>query len=333
VRLRLDANEGPPPPRAWLDARRAELEVHRYPVYDELREALAAHHGVEPERIMVGAGADEVLERLIRDCRGGIHLPKPAFGMFAAYARVHGCALSFVEWPGPGEDPAWAARLLDSRPAHCDWVAVISPNNPTGAWIERPVLERLLADLPPEVGLILDQVYADFGNAELTPVALGHPRTVVLRSFSKSHGLAGLRVGYGIGPAALMPRLQADGAPFAVSSVSVQLARAMLAEPPAELHTYWDWVPRARERLAPQLAPFGLVHPSRANFLFVESDHPRWLWSGLRDQGIDVRCFDGQPEHEAPGVRITCPPTEPDLARLEAALARLRGLGQDGSTP
>ncbi|MGF1509847.1 MAG: pyridoxal phosphate-dependent aminotransferase [Myxococcota bacterium] len=313
--LKLDMNEGPPPPSSWLQEKLSEVEVHRYPVYDALRSSIAERHRLEPEQVVVGAGGDDVIERVVRSARG-LLTPKPAFGMFAFYAAAYQRPLRMTSWPK--NELAWAETFLSARSEETDWVVVTSPNNPTGAWISESVLQRLLEHLPPGVHLLLDQVYAEFGNDSLTSLALRHPRALVVRSFSKSFGLAGLRVGYGLGATELVERLRRAGAPFPVAVPSAWLAQSMLTDPPQSVEAYWRFVPRARDRMMAFLEGHGRVLPSMANFVFLELDEPAELHQALLDAGIAVRLFEGRAEHEARGLRITCPSSEPDLVRLES---------------
>ncbi len=310
--LELDANEGPAPPRAWLNAAFAEAMVHRYPRYEGLQAAIAARHDLPKERVMVTAGGDEGIDRVVK-AAGGLHMPRPTFGMFPVYCAARGRPLSFVDW---GD---WEG-LLSKRPPEADWLAVVAPNNPTGLSLEEHELEAMQDALPENVFFLLDQVYAEFDDAQLTDIALRHPHFVVVRSLSKSFGLAGLRVGYLLGDPQLLARIGAGASPYSIASLSAHVATRMLREPPAEVAAYWGLVREARPRIEAALAALGHPSPpSRANFCFApgagEAQHRRLL-----DAGIRARRFDGDRRHEAKGLRITCPSEPDDVERLLEAL-------------
>jgi len=310
--LELDANEGPPPPRAWLNAVLGQAVVHRYPRYEALRAAVAARHGLPQEHVMVTAGGDEGIDRVIKLARA-LHMPRPTFGMFPVYCAARGRTLSFVEW---GD---WEG-LFARRPAEADWLAVVAPNNPTGLSLTERELEKMQENLPAGVFFLLDQVYAEFDEARLTETALRHPRFVVVRSLSKSFGLAGLRVGYLLGDPALLARIGADCSPYSIASLSAHVATRMLQKPPDEVAAYWRLVAEARPRIEAALAELGLPSPpSRANFCFA-AGAGEGLHRRLLDAGIKVRRFDGERPHEAKGLRITCPSEPGDVERLLKAL-------------
>ncbi|MEM1022517.1 MAG: histidinol-phosphate transaminase [Myxococcota bacterium] len=310
--LFLDANEGPPPPRAWLDQVMAKAEVHRYPAYQGLQAAVAERHALPVEQVMVTAGGDEGIDRVVRSS-SGLHMPRPTFGMFPIYCAAHGRPLSFVEW---GD---WEG-LFERRPPGVDWLAVVAPNNPTGASLSLRELEDMQSRLPEDVHLLLDQVYAEFDDEPLTELALEHPRFVVVRSLSKSFGLAGLRVGYLLGQAELLARVGAHSSPYSIASFSAHVATQMLKAPPAEVGAYWALVRETRPRLESALTRLGhLVPSSRANFCFAsEAGAP--LFERLEAAQIRVRRFRGDAAHEAKGLRITCPSAPADVDRLLEAL-------------
>ena len=308
-------NEGPPPPVAWMQKAWADAAPHRYPRYDALRSAVACRHGVDASRVMVTAGGDETIDRVMGAARG-LHLPSPTFSMFPVYARLRACPLSHTPWDAP---VGICERLLDTRPEGTDWIALVAPNNPTGWSVTSEELSAMLAKLPDGVHLLLDQVYAEFDPEPLTEVALEHPRALVVRSFSKSFGLAGLRVGYALGAPELIEALARDTAPFSVAGPCAHVAQRILEAPPPEVSAYWSWVPRARAGIEDALGAAAVLG-SRANFVFARTASPFELRERLADRGILVRAFEGASPFEARGTRITCPSNEEDLRRLLDAL-------------
>ncbi len=322
ARLKLDANEGPPPPRAWLAAALAEAPVHLYPDYAPLTRALAEIHGMDVERVLVTAGGDAAIEFAMRLARG-LHAPRPLFGMFPFYCRQHGVKLSLFP---EGDSESWVDEFAAARPSDCDWVAIVSPSNPTGWWLDASAFERLLSALPDDVRILLDQVYADFGNGELTPLALRDDRVVVVRSFSKSHGLAGMRVGYALGSPEILAAMRDMASPYPVSTLSAHLALCMLRDPPPQTMAYHRWCREARDRIIRAIEDGGgRSSDSRGNFVFARLSDPEAIHRKLLARDVVVRRFEGQAAHEQAGLRITCPATPDDLFRLESSIVAALG--------
>jgi len=210
--LRLDSNEGVLPPRALLAGLAgADPELlRRYPEVSELEAALAARLGVAPERVIVTAGADEAIDRA---CRAFVEpdrtvvLPDPCFDMFDRCAALAGGTLVRVPWrDGPFPLDGFVGRLE----ARTGVVVVVSPNNPTGAVATLAQVRRLAAAAPNAL-LVLDHVYVEYADEDLTPGVIDLPNVLVLRTFSKAWGLAGCRVGYAVGSPYVIGVLRAAG--------------------------------------------------------------------------------------------------------------------------
>ena len=201
--LRLDANEGAVPTQLAPSWPLAAEALRRYPDTRPLEADLAARFGVAPDRVLVTAGGDDAIERLCRRCLAGgreLVLTEPTFEMFARHARLAGGRLRSVPW--------WEGAYPVSAVESClgpatGLVAVVSPNNPTGAVVTAADL-RHLRRAAGNVPLLLDAAYAEFADEDLTAAALALPHTVVLRTLSKAWGLAGLRVGCLLGPPDLL---------------------------------------------------------------------------------------------------------------------------------
>ncbi len=228
VDLHLDGNEGAVPPPDLLDAlaARGPDAFRRYPDAAPLAARIAARLGLAAEQVMVTAGADEAIERLCRAVLApgrALVLPVPSFEMIERYARIAGGEVVAVPWPG-GAFPR--AAVLDAIAPETALIAVVSPNNPTGAVASAEDLRALSAAAPQAV-LLVDLAYGEFADEDLTPAALALPNAVVTRTFSKAWGLAGLRVGYAAGPAEIVGWMRAAGGPYAVASASLALAEAL----------------------------------------------------------------------------------------------------------
>ncbi len=328
VDLRLDGNEGVPPPAALLEVLRASFPeiVRRYPDAAPLEKTIAARLGIAPERVLVTAGADEGLDRACRALVGpgdAIVLPSPTFEMLPRYARLAGARVVEVPWaegPYPAEGAIAAAASSSARA-----IAVVSPNNPTGAVATEDDLLRLSAGAP-EAFLLVDLAYAEFADVDLTPAALALDNALVFRTLSKAWGLAGLRVGYvAARDAEIVSWLRAAAGPYPVAGPSLALAAARLESGEAEVRRFVATVREERRTIAETLERLGAEPlPSQANFVFARFRDAGYVRDALAGLGIAVRAFKGRDGLED-ALRITCPggaaPLERLLGGLAAALA------------
>lgn len=299
--IKLDANEnlyGPPP--AVLEALRGLTDVHLYPDPDSaaLRDALAETIGVPAGQLLVGAGSDELLAlitRLVLDPGDALLDCPPTFGMYAFFATVRGAEVVAV--------PRHADFSLDldaieeavarERPK---LLCIAAPNNPDGGGLAEADFERLLA-LP--LLLVLDEAYVEFADDESRiRRTLEHDNLIVLRTFSKAAGLAGLRVGYGAFPASLMPHLLKIKEPYTVSAAAHAAALAFLADVdyPAR-HRARVRAERARLWAALDALDFLEPYPTQANFILcrVVGRDALEVKHALESEGILVRHFTGKP--------------------------------------
>lgn len=326
--LYLDLNEGAPlAPDAWLAEVAAGVgmdAVRRYPDASPLEGMLAERLGVPAGRVLVTNGGDDAIDRVCRVCLGAgdeIVVPSPSFEMIARSAEMAGGRVIRTAWMG-GAFPVDA--VLGAVTDRTRLVAVVSPNNPTGGVITGPELERLSTALP-DVLLMVDLAYTEFAAEDLTPVALALPNTVIVRTFSKAYGLAGLRVGYAVGGSGTeetIAAMRAAGGPFACSALSVAAAEAALVLPDAVLAGRVEQVRSEREAISCLLLGCGCdVLPSEANFVLARlADAPR-VWQRLGEYGVRVKRF-ASPEL-ADWLRIGCPGDPGGLQRLMAALGEV----------
>jgi histidinol-phosphate aminotransferase len=354
--LLLDANEGASPPAGLMETlSRLDAELlRRYPNARPLEAMIAQRFGLAPEQVVVTAGADDALYRVsmaMLEPGREVILPTPTFEMLPRYARLAGAKIVEVPWVTPAF-PLEAVRG-EIRPATA-MIAVVSPNNPTGTVAEPRQLEALAAAAPHAL-IAVDLAYGEFAAVDLTPTALALPNAVVFRSFSKAWGMAGLRVGYAMGPAPLIGLLRAAGNPFSVTSLSIALVTERLkAETAADasgaasaawgagLAAFRSRVQTERVELRRRLTALGAdAWPAEGNFVLARFRNGAWFRDALAGLGIGVRAFMDRPEI-ADCVRITCPCDEAKFARLchavdtalapqgvivesEAAAVRLRG--------
>jgi histidinol-phosphate aminotransferase len=317
--LKLDANEGPCPALGY-DGLTIDAEAARcYPQTDSVEAMLAARYGVAADRVLVTAGIDDAIDRLSRSLLGGggeLILPSPTFEMIRRHAeRAGGCVRS-VEWDG-GAFPvdAVVASVTDRTAA----LAVVSPNNPTGAVISRGELERLRAAVP-GLPLILDLAYVEFADENPTVWALNTPDVIILRTFSKAWGLAGARVGYVMADPATIESLRAWGQPYAVAGPSLALAASALTGGSGRLEMTVRRVRQERADLAALLKELGVrSRDSQANFVLARVPNAEFVGEALASLGIAIRTWPND-EELGDAVRIGCPGNAADFARLSMAL-------------
>jgi histidinol-phosphate aminotransferase len=324
ITIRLDANEGPPPPPPLTEIIRQVASdsalTHTYPDLRPLEADLARRLGVPSANVVVTAGADDALGRIAQsflDPRRTAILTRPTFEMIERYAAQAGAPVSAVPWldgPFPLADLLAAARTADRAALY-----VVSPNNPTGAAAPADAL-RALASAHPDLLLVVDQAYAEFGGEDLTSAALALPNAIVTRTFSKAWGLAGLRVGYAVGPAELLAPLRAMGQPYAVSALSAEVARRWLAAGEPFMRGFADRVRGERDRLAALLRELGATPiPSQANLVLARFENAAAVAARLAQRGIAVREYPGHPILST-YLRIGLPGDEATFTTLTAAL-------------
>lgn len=295
--LKLNTNESPLPPSPAVTAAIAEAAagLRRYPdpFAEPLRSALARHHGVQAAQVIVLNGADQAIDSCFRAfCEPGatVVYPTPSYSLFPVLARVFGVVA--VEVP---LDPDYALpAALGTTPG--DLRFVVNPNSPTGVWTEPEALEELLAHAGGVV--VIDEAYCDFAPASCIPLVDRHDNWLVLRTFSKAHALAGLRVGYAVGSEPLIADLAAVKDSYPVDRCAIAGAAAALEDEQYHRHIV-DMVcsERARVRARLQAAGWDVVR-SHANFLFARppgGDAAAAL-QALREARILVRHFGSLPD-------------------------------------
>jgi histidinol-phosphate aminotransferase len=304
-------------------------QLSRYPsVYaGDLKESVSRLFGVPEENVTTGCGSDGLLDAAFRASTlppGGMSYPGPSFSMVEAFARMNGLEARSVPWSRAMENPG---KLLQGGPA---LVYLCSPNNPTGATVSRSWLEDLLAAVGERGPLvILDEAYADFSDDSFLQDAVASERLLVLRTMSKLYGLAGLRVGFGVGPKPLVTEVEKSRGPYQISQLSETAAVAALEDPSGWREDIVVQTVTNRERLRMELEARGLKPlPSSGNFLLlpVEPADPRAVNNALRAGGVAVRPFPHLPEVGG-ALRVSIGPWSL-MARFLAALdAVLSGQG------
>ncbi|KYF76288.1 histidinol-phosphate aminotransferase [Sorangium cellulosum] len=302
--VKLASNENPlgPSPRAVEAARRAIESMNLYPdgAAYRLRERLAAVHGVSMDEIIQGNGSNELLDLMVHTfATPGSHMvfADPAFIVYRISALAYGVPYTAVPLRDLRHDlEAMAAAVTPKTRL----LFVANPNNPTGTHVGRAAVERLLREVPPEVIVVMDEAYIEYTDAADYPDSMRlrglRERLLVVRTFSKIYGLAGLRVGYAVGPAQLVDYMNRVRAPFNVSAIGQAAALAALDDA-EHVEKSRALNRRERERLTRELTALGLsVAPSQANFVLVDVKRPaRAVYDALLRKGVIVRPFGNLP--------------------------------------
>jgi histidinol-phosphate aminotransferase len=304
--------------RAW------EYPEHSYL---ELRGALGAEIGLTAEHILPGHGIQTLILALTSafvSAGDRVVIPRPTYGLYAQVAGASGARVETVPSPELRLDLERVASAAREVRARLVWIC--DPNNPTGSLVEAEEWAAFLEALPPDCMVAADEAYIDYVEPRERlrredDVVAGRP-VVVLRTFSKIFGLAGLRLGYALAAPALVPYLQALQEPFNLNRPALVAGLASLGRPDEVAERRISTV-RARDRLAAALAEAGMESlPSAGNFLLVHhgADDAE-LVVGLLRRGILVR---SGAELGLPGwVRITAGP-EPLMDQVATALPEVR---------
>lgn len=334
-RVILDLNESAygPLPEVAAALSRAVEEANRYPEFlpDTTRRTIAAHMGVEEGRVTVGAGGTGViaaaLQMSLRDNPYRVTespefvTPTPTFGGYPLIARMLGLQMTGVPLDVLGRpDLDAVAAAVGPRTVA---VAICSPHNPTGAVVDSGALAAVLGSLPDRVTVIVDQAYIEFASTapDLEHLLTAHPRIVVVRTFSKAYGLAGLRVGYGIGSPETITALRQFEMPFGVATPAAAAVPVSLAQQ-SSLAARIARMRAERTELEHRLRAVG-ARPlaSEANFLFVPGAAGIALGEVLTACGVAVK------QYRPYGVRITVG----DVADTDALLRALHTVAATAS--
>ncbi|MBI4536977.1 MAG: histidinol-phosphate transaminase [candidate division NC10 bacterium] len=334
--VKLASNENPlgPSPKALAALQAALPELHRYPDGPGFRlcQALARHWGVAADMLVLGNGSNELLELVGRAFLvpgDEVVYAEQAFVVYEMVAQTSGATRVRVPLKDFTHDLDGLRRAITPK---TKLVFLANPNNPTGTAVPPQALETFLADVPPEVVVVLDEAYYEYLPEGERPDALRFVREgrwlLVLRTFSKIYGLAGLRLGYGMGPAPLTAILHRLRAPFNTNALAQAGAIAALTD--TEHVARSRAVNEAGRRLLTEgLARLGLrVVPNVANFVLVDVGRSGAATSdALLRRGVIVRPVAGYgfPNH----LRITIGTPE-ENTRCLAALAALLGKENPG---
>lgn len=298
--------------RIAMVATESSLKLSRYPdIYGtSLKHALANQYeqylSVEPiDNIVIGCGTDDVLDCIIRACTSegdAVVNPMPSFPMAGYFAKYNGRKVVGVELNNDGSIDVEKFLSVSS-----ELIYLCSPNNPTGLPIDRPGIEELLAKYKGFV--VIDEAYAEFAGSNCLDLLKENPRLIILRTFSKLHALAGLRIGYGLGNSEVIAAIEAVRGPYKANTLALAAAYDSLGQK-TWLNSVVEQTTQAREWFLRELFDMGLAPlASDVNFVFIPMEVSTDLKKAFERNEIAVRIFDDLDLYGS-GIRVTVAPKE-----------------------
>jgi len=299
--IKLASNENPlgPSSKALAAMQRAVTQSHLYPDGNafHLKRTLAEKLALEPHHLILGNGSNEIIEFLghaLIEPGAEVIVSQYCFAVYPLVTHLFGGKLVTVPAVRFGHD---LDAMLRAATPRTRLMFVANPNNPTGTLAPREALERLIAGVPKHVVLVLDEAYLEFLDDPTDVLPLirsgGKPNLILMRTFSKIHGLAGLRIGYGIGHPEFIAALERVRQPFNINAISQAGALAALDDTEHVTRT------RLNNRAGLRVLSDGLTQleleivPSHANFILVKVGEGRKVFQELQKQGIIVRPMGG----------------------------------------
>ena len=302
--VKLNTNESPLPPsprviQAIKDAANDALRLYPSPTAAPAREAIARRFGVEPAQVTVGNGGDELIElcfRAFADAGDRVAFPTPTYPLLEPLCRIHEVATSAHPTETFDELPV----SLGGDPAPLKFI--VNPNSPTGALFDAAAVEAVVSASSGVVAI--DEAYVDFAPRSALGLLSDHDNVVLLRTFSKSYGLAGLRIGFALGSREVIEALDSVKDSYNVDRLAIVAAVAAVEDVEHHKRLVGEVV-RNREQLGRDLSELGFdVAPSAANFVFAKPPQPAIeVVEALRERRILVRHYDREPI--AGWIRVT----------------------------
>jgi histidinol-phosphate aminotransferase len=327
--FKLSSNENPfEPLPGVLEAIAGVRSINRYPdaTAGALREALAARYGVTPDEVHVGAGSVSLLAQFIQAAAGAgdeVVYPWRSFEAYPGLVTVAGA--TGVQVPNLPDGSLDVAGLAAAVTPRTRVVMVCTPNNPTGTVVTATDFAALMERVPSDVLVLLDEAYIEFVREPAAvngvPLLARYPNLVVLRTFSKAYGLAGLRVGYALGPARVLDAARSTAIPLSVTAVATGAALASLEREP-ELGERVDRLVLLRDRVRGALLDQGWAIPAaHGNFVWLPTGEDTARAAEVfAEHGIVVRAF--PPE----GIRVSIGEEESVDTLLKASADIVRNL-------
>ncbi len=324
----LSSNENPcpPSPKVIESIVNAIFDINRYPESEgELKSLLSQKHGLKPHNFVIGNGSNEIIEASLRAMRFAGRtravISAPSFAFYPIASSIYGFETVSVPLDSLCINLRHVADRLDARTRV---VFLCNPNNPTGSIFDGRSFEEFLRSLPPEILVVVDEAYAEFSDNPRFPRSLKYVNDyplLILRTFSKAYGLAGLRIGYGIGEESLISFIERTKQPFSVNMIALIAAKAALADD-YHLSKVLDNNRKGKAFLSQSMEALGFeLFPSEANFVLAKmGPEAEMVAKRLFDKKILIRWLGGYGLREY--VRVTVG-TMDENRRFVEALKRI----------
>ncbi|OPY64265.1 MAG: Histidinol-phosphate aminotransferase 2 [Syntrophorhabdaceae bacterium PtaU1.Bin034] len=275
TRLSSNENPYPPSPKVVESLVNAVFDLNRYPESEfALKSLLAKKYGIKPQNILIGNGSNEIIETSLRamkhNGRNQVMISDPSFAFYSIASSIYGYQTVSVPLDSLQLNLKSILERIDEKTRV---IFLCNPNNPTGTIFDDRSFRSFLESLPPEVLVVVDEAYAEFSDNKEFPKSISyidrHP-VLILRTFSKAYGLAGLRVGYGIGEESLVSFLERTKQPFSVNMMALIAAKAALGDE-SHLKKVLDNNRKGKKYLYDTLGDMGVeFFPSEANFVLIK---------------------------------------------------------------
>jgi histidinol-phosphate aminotransferase len=320
----LSSNENPFPPSqkvfsAVLDA---IPSISRYPGGEaELKTAIAASYSTTPEQVVIGNGSNELIEMSLKamrhETKNGVVISESSFAFYHIAAQIYGYEVKKAPTKSMHVDLEALRGLVDEKTRV---IFLNNPLNPTGTIFEEKAFDAFVRSIPDDVLIVVDEAYAEFAESEAFPRSLKYINDypiVVFRTFSKAYGLAGLRVGYGLGEKSLMSFMERTKQPFSVNMVALVAARVALSDNDY-LKKVLENNRKGKQYYYDVLKKLNLEYiPTEANFLLIKlGSAAETITRKLFDKQVIVRFMAayGLPDY----IRVTIGTTEENTRFIEA---------------
>ena len=331
--IKLASNENPlgPSPKAVEAIRDGMKNLHRYPDGSGyyLKRKLSKQLGVEPEMIILGNGSNEIIEFAIPTFLSPgdeVVMANPSFAVYPIVVKATRGKAVEVPLKGLTHDLDAMLKAVTERTR---LIFIANPNNPTGTMVTGSALGSFMNSLPEGIVVVIDEAYREYVTDEGYPDALGYVKggklVVVLRTFSKIYGLAGLRIGYGVADREVVSYMERVRQPFNVNSLA-QIAAMAALDDSSHLERSCENNRRGMSQLFEEIGAMGIeCVPSQANFFLIKVGRGRDVYEGLLRRGVIVRPMEsyGLPEY----IRVTVGLPEENKRFLETFKAVMGEVG------
>jgi histidinol-phosphate aminotransferase len=329
IKLNTNENPYPPSPRVFTALRKAinrSLRLYPEPLADSLRAVAATVYGVKPENILAGNGSDEILSILMRCLVGSqdrVAFPVPTYSLYDTLIAIQQGERITVDYPPDFSVP----EALASQNAALTFLC--NPNSPSGTLVSLQDIERLARAVSGI--LVIDEAYVDFAGSEgasTLPLVRHFPNLVVLRTFSKSFSLAGMRIGLAFASEEIISGMMKVKDSYNLNRLSLVAATAALGDMPWMTRNIRR-VQRSRRQLSAGLRKMGFyVYPSHANFVMArkKEQNLKDVYERLKSKKILVRYFD------VPGLQDSLRITVGTPQEIRALLKEMEAIGNNPTT-